>query len=42
VHSPTVEKNEEIKDKFNYDLETKIIKSPKDDVELPLGDFNAQ
>jgi hypothetical protein len=42
VHVPPVQKNEEIKDKFYYDLETIIIKGPKNDVEILLGDFNAQ
>jgi hypothetical protein len=42
VHVPTVEKNKEIKDKLYYDLETIIIKCPKNDVEIMLGDFNAQ
>jgi len=34
VHAPTVQKNEEIKDKFYYDLETIIMKCPKDDVKV--------
>jgi hypothetical protein len=42
VHAPTVQKNEEIKDKFYYDLETIIMKYPKDDVKVLLVDFNAQ
>jgi hypothetical protein len=36
LHVPTVEKNEEIKDKFYYDLETIIMKCPKNDVEILL------
>jgi len=36
LHVPTVEKNEEITDKFYYDLETIIMKCPKNDVEILL------
>jgi hypothetical protein len=39
-HAPTEEKNEEINDKFYDDLETIIMKCPKNDVKVLLGDFN--
>jgi hypothetical protein len=42
VHAPTVQENEEIKDIFYYDLQTIIMKCPKDDVKVLLVDFNAQ
>jgi exonuclease III len=38
ARAPTEEKNEDIKDIFDEDLETTIIKCPKNDVKILLGD----
>jgi sorting nexin-29 len=42
AHAPTENNNEDIKDTFYKDLETTIIKCPKNDVKILLGDFNAK
>lgn len=42
VHSPTEEKNEDIKEEFSDQLETAIMQLPKQDMLILCGDFNAK
>jgi exonuclease III len=42
AHATTEEKNEDIKGMFYDDLETTIIKCPKNNFRVLLGDFNAK
>jgi hypothetical protein len=42
VHAPTEEKDDEQKDTFYDKLERLYMKSPKYDIKIVLGDFNAK